>query len=262
MQGASRPHRVPPVLLRVGTLAVICGVLSGCAMGAERASLDAGMVGEMSAAEAAPTLDGQTVQPRIIVTGYLAVDTEDVVAATSDARAIVAGLDGRVDEESEELPDPSEPRDRTMSMRVRVPAASFTTAVEQFSALGTVTSRSITRTDVTLEVVDTAARVRTLTDAITRLRVLIADADSTADLIAAETALAERQAELDSLRAQAAYLDDQTSLATVSLLLSWREADQGWSTGLSLLVGAVVGAAAVAVALSIVRRLRTRRPVA
>lgn len=250
----------------IGIVAVLCGVLAGCAASAERAMSDSAGLSAMSEASVAepgaPAADA--VQPSIIVTGYLALATADVAAAAAQARTIVADLDGRVDEESDELPDPTEPQERTVSLRVRVPAGAFDDAIDQLGTLGAVTSRTVTRTDVTLQVVDTAARIRTLTDAIARLRVLINDADSTADLIAAETALAERQAELDSLTAQSAYLNDQTSLATISILLTWREAGSGWDRGgIWLVGGALIGAAAVAAALLIAHRIRLRRrPVA
>ncbi|MFM8893961.1 MAG: DUF4349 domain-containing protein, partial [Actinomycetales bacterium] len=50
---------------------------------------------------------------------------------------------------------------------------------------------------------------------ITRLQTLIDQATTTADLIEAEVALSDRQAELDSLRAQRAYLADQVGMSTL-----------------------------------------------
>jgi hypothetical protein len=44
-------------------------------------------------------------------------------------------------------------------------------------------------------------------------------AETTADLITIESALAERQAELDSLQSQRDYLSDQTLFATLSINL-------------------------------------------
>lgn len=58
-----------------------------------------------------------------------------------------------------------------------------------------------------------------MTTSIERFKQLISAATNTADLIAAETALAERQAELDSLNAQLKYLSDQVEMSVIYLSL-------------------------------------------
>lgn len=68
-------------------------------------------------------------------------------------------------------------------------------------------------------------------------------ADNTADLLAAESSLTQRQAELDSLRAQRATLGDQISYATINVNISAEPTvtrvgflgalDRGWHSVLS-----------------------------
>jgi hypothetical protein len=113
------------------------------------------------------------------------------------------------------------------------------------------------------------------------LNELLVEAASTSDLIAVESALSERQAELDSLQSQRDYLSDQTLFATLSISVitpaDATPADpdgfldgivRGWESILAFFAGTLVwagilvpwvGLAALAVLLGIlIRRLRRR----
>lgn len=199
-------------------------------------------------AEAAmPAMEGGAVgtdvalQKSIITSGTMAVEVPDVVKATSDLRLIVAEANGQIDQDSESV-NPDEPADRIADLTIRVPADSFADVTERIEALGTVTSRSISRTDVTIQVVDVDARLAAIESSMTRLQDLIDQATTTADLIEAENALTQRQAELDSLRAQRAYLADQVGMSTLQVSLRWQESAASSNTALwVLLIGLVLG---------------------
>ncbi|MEK9599861.1 MAG: DUF4349 domain-containing protein, partial [Pontimonas sp.] len=140
---------------------------------------------------------------------------------------------------------------------------------------------SLNSVDVSLQKIDLDARIDVLEAAIERLNELLAEAASTSDLIAVESALSERQAELDSLQSQRDYLSDQTLFATLSISLitpanaTPAEPDgfldgivRGWESILAFFAGTIVWAgilvpwlglvAVVAVAIVVVRRLRRR----
>jgi len=204
-------------------------------------------MGEAPMAEAAmPAMDGSvstdtSLQKSIITSGTMAVEVPDVVEATSDLRLIVAEANGQIDQDSESV-NPEDPKDRISDLTIRVPADSFAAVTEQIEALGTVTSRSISRTDVSIQVVDVDARIAAIESSITRLKALIDQATTTADLIEAENALTNRQAELDSLRAQRAYLADQVGMSTLQVSLRWEETAESTNTAFVLLiVGLVLG---------------------
>jgi hypothetical protein len=80
------------------------------------------------------------------------------------------------------------------------------------------------RADVTLQSVDLAARIQSLETSITRLEQLVDEASNVSDLIAAESALAERQAELNGLLSQQKYLADQVNMASISVSLMRKDA--------------------------------------
>jgi hypothetical protein len=65
-----------------------------------------------------------------------------------------------------------------------------------------------------------AARVRAAERSIRQLERLLDRATQLSDIITIENDLARRQADLDSLKAQQAWLEDQTSLSTVNVYLS------------------------------------------
>jgi Ca-activated chloride channel family protein len=77
-------------------------------------------------------------------------------------------------------------------------------------------------------------------------------AGNVADLLAAESSLTQRQAELDSLRAQRAAIGDQISYATINVNLSTKPSvtqggflgalERGWHSLLSAVHGVVMAA--------------------
>jgi len=103
---------------------------------------------------------------------------------------------------------------------VRVPADGLQSLVDQLSGLGEVTSSSVNRQDVTEVTLDLQARVAAAQASVDRLTELMSQAGSLADLIAAESALAERQATLESYQQQLKYYDEQVAMSTLTVTLT------------------------------------------
>jgi hypothetical protein len=102
---------------------------------------------------------------------------------------------------------------------VRVPADELTGMVRELSALGEVTASSVNRQDVTEQTVDLEARIEASQASVDRLTELMAQATSVADLLAAESALAERQATLESYEAQLKSLDSLVEMSSLTVTL-------------------------------------------
>lgn len=98
---------------------------------------------------------------------------------------------------------------------VRVPAEALAASIAALDEIGDVESSQITRDDVTTQAVDLRARVEAGRISVERLSDLLAQSGSLADLIAAESALSARQAELESLEQQLTALEGQVSLSTL-----------------------------------------------
>jgi len=151
----------------------------------------------------------------IITTGWAVVVVEDPLEAAAEASAIAERAGGRV--ESSSTTAPSEYSGGSASLTLRVPAASLDAVLEDLAALGTLQSSSTSSQDVTMQAADLGARIGALETAIERLADLLTEADSTDALIQIETAMTDRQAELDSLRAQQRTLEDQVAMSALSV---------------------------------------------
>lgn len=206
--------------------------------------------------EQAPTSPPDTAEQatdrKEVVTGTVDLTADDPVAAAQTLVDRVAELDGRVDQRTEN-PGTAD-SDPHANLIVRIPATDTDAFIDGLSDLGEITQVSTNRDDVTLQWQDLDARITALRASVDRLRDLMARAANTADLIAAEEALADRQAELDSLTGQRRYLDDQISLSTLTVDIRstaektgedgptnfWAGVVDGWNSLFDWLKGAVV----------------------
>lgn len=257
---------------------------SGGASSSEAAS--AAMPSAAPAAGTAGTDLAGASDRQVITTGSASIVVDSPAAAAEQIAVYVEGAGGRVEQRSVQTPEEG-PSSATLT--VRVPAEGFSRTLEQLGGFGEVSDVDVTSTDVTAQASDLDARVAALRTSTERLTALLAGAASTEEVVAAESALTQRQAELDSLTAQRAVLEGQVEMATLSLYVTGRAAAPvveaggflgGLASGWNALVAAVAGAlvvlgvvlpwlvaAAVVVAAVIgvarvVRRTRARRATA
>lgn len=229
------PRRRRAVLAAAGLLA-LTGALAGC--GGAGDSFYAGASGDALAPmadEAVPEVMGEAemaagadsassvdAQRQVIRTGYLTMRVEDVPESAKEVRAIASDVGGIVTDESLSS-DGSGSEGITNSyatITVQVPADRLEEFLTAASELGSVDSRTVSAQDVTLQVVDLDARIEALTTSITRLDELLARAETVEDLLAIETELSRRQADLDALQAQRTWIGEQVAMSTVTVSLS------------------------------------------
>jgi hypothetical protein len=197
------------------------------------------------------TPDDLVAGPRIITTVQLTVTVDRPVDAADEAARIVDAVGGTVANRSERAASENEPG--TAQLTLRIPSAALTPTLEKLKALGEARDTSITSTDVTAQSEDLDARIDALRTSVDRLLDLMSKADSTEALIQIESALSERQANLESLESQKRNLDDQVQLSTVTLYLVsekdtpaetpdtfWTGLVTGWNAFVGFLSGALV----------------------
>ena len=224
--------------------ALLALLVAGCDEGGgeDGSSASAPAIVDGSFRESAPAEEADRKE---VVTGYLELDAGDPVAAGRRVSTVVEEAGGRVDSLTEQ-PEVSS------VLTVRVPADRLDDVVDEIRSLGRVTSLSTTRDDVTMQYTDLEARVGALRASVDRLRALLESSADVEALIAAETALAERQAELDSLEAQRRQLGDRIELSTLTVDITTdrlpSEEDSfgdglvaGWNSLWAALGAAVVG---------------------
>jgi len=218
-------------LLALPSLALAALLLSGCAaMSAVEESgsqpdfgADGGGVAE------APAVDGEfdesggePVDDRsVITTGYLYLTVDAPLESVREAVSITEGAGGRVDARQEFAPQGGDAGGAELVLRI--PADRLTATLDRLKELGEVEQLQLGSSDVTREVQDIDARVTALRSSITRLLALQDQAATVEDLITLETAISDRQAELESLEAQQRYLADQVGLSTITLVLGSKE---------------------------------------
>lgn len=267
--------------------------------GAANAPAPAGAARGSSAGSLAKTTDdlssnadakasAPAAQPAIISTGTVSLRSGDVAGTRFDVQKLVDVARGQISDEETTTDDDGEVL--TSRLVLRIPSSAFDQAMGDLEKTARLESSTTASQDVTTRVLDNQVRVRVQRASITRIQALLARAQSIRDIVSIEGQLSRRQASLNSLQRQQAYLADQTSLSTITVSLERtptkvepaapRKADHqaGFLTGLSagwhglsvaaVWLSAVVGALLpwVLVALLIAvpgipltRRLRARR---
>jgi len=265
-------------------LLLVAGLLAGCSSARDTSSGTAGQsVANAPQGAAQKAASGTPAADRQIVTsGSLTIVVTDPSTVAQRTAGLVESVGGRVDDRVELAA--SDTRSASAHLVVRIPAARLTQTLDQVKRLGHVDQVQLTATDVTTAAQDLDARISALQVSVGRLETLMGSATSSADLLAIESALETRQADLESMQAQRAGLADQVTLATITLDLRteaavvhhgpggfWPGVVAGWDALLATLRGVLIvvgvllpwvaffgalGAAAVAV----IRWVRRRRP--
>lgn len=297
-----RPGRTR--LRLVGVLLAAAALGAGCT-GAEPASESSAGVSEQVVAadataprtvatEGAQPAQAGTVAPRQVLRAEIAVAAEDVGATARDVRSVAADVGATVSEESIGLAQTARSRDDgvtpsrpgTARLVLRVPPEQLAATLDRIAGLGQELSRTQSSEDVELTLVDLDSREATQAASVARVRALLEDAESLADVVSLEGELTSRTAELESLQAQRQSLAAQVALATLTVVLESPGAEpasdeperggflgglgDGWdaftaaATGLAVVIGALLpfllfAAVLAAPVLWWLRRARRRR---
>lgn len=252
--------------------------LSYSTSGGRRGSaVQAGAVDEESSAQ----------QPAIISTGTVSLRADDVGDARFEVQKVVDRVGGQVTDSETRTFDDGSVRDARLVLRV--PAGEFTETMDALEKVADLEASSTASEDVTTQVVDTAVRIRVQRESIARIEELLARAGSIRDVVSVERELTDREARLNSLLRQQAYLSDQSSMSTITVHLQRHPEDggpapeeddedgfvagltAGWdalstvAVGLATAAGALLPFAAVGLVLGVpvwvlVRRRRTALP--
>jgi hypothetical protein len=243
------------VLLLAGVAAVV-----GTACAQEQLS---GGGGEAPARAGAPAIEPATgaggagvvgaaalpaLAPSVIKTADLEVEVRGFDDAMQQATSVAETYGGFVLSSAVQ----GEEGDRTGSVVLRVPSDRFGPAMTDLRRLGAIRGESIEGQEVGQEFVDLEARLRNLEAQETRILLLMRDADTIPETIRVQQVLEGIQLDIERIEGRLRYLEDQTTLATISLHLveagamiaeppgtigrAWQEAVAGFKR----VVGAVI----------------------
>lgn len=171
--------------------------------------------GERTAARALPA------ERDIVYRGSITVRVRDVNRAAERAAFAAEQADGVVESQQTTLdPGPAGRRGHGEArLTLRVPPVQFGATLDALGRLGRELERRRSAEDVTTQLADVDARVRSQERSVERLRTLLGEADTVGEVVQIESELARREADLESLQAQLARLRDVTDLATIDVLL-------------------------------------------
>jgi hypothetical protein len=215
-------------------------LLSGCgASGNDEASTSSGAAAPQQAdgasdskvtgkpaagGKAVPAVPGSgaaqpSVTRAIIKTGALTVEVDDDVnSQRQKAIGIVTGLRGQV--ASEDSTSNEDGRITQSNLVVKVPTASYETAIDRLSGLGKRTAIHQESSDVTEQVVDVDSRISSQRASLDRMRALLAKATTIGEIVSVESELTRREADLEALLAKQKNLSLQTELATLNVTIA------------------------------------------
>jgi len=200
------------------------GLLAGCSAASDTsgdraagsvAEAPPGLAGEGKADGAAVAGAASTVDRQIVTSGSVLIVVADPAAAAQRASELVESADGRVDERVEQAA--SDEQEASAHLVVRIPSPQLTQTLKKLKALGDADRVQLNATDVTDAAQDLDARISALKVSVARLETLMASATSSADLLAIESALSSRQADLEAKQAERSGLAGQVALATITL---------------------------------------------
>ena len=219
-------HRTRRTRTLVATVAVLAALTACSAGGSSDGAADQGAADDVAALSAeggraeggddtAQDADGEDGQ-QVVQTARATMTAPDPVAAARQVVVLVARLEGRVDARYERSGsgqgDPG-----NASLTLRVPSRSMADLPEDLGEIGEVREFLVETENVTNAAEDLDARIAATELSVERMSGLLGRASTTSEIIEAESALTDRQANLERLRSERARLADRVALSTVDV---------------------------------------------
>ncbi|MER8185336.1 DUF4349 domain-containing protein [Kitasatospora sp. NPDC094015] len=169
--------------------------------------------GTGGAAQPAAQPSAPAADPRYIeYKAQLGLEVKEIGTAVTAATAAAQAAGGYVSAQNVSGTD--------AQLTLKVPAGGHQQALDQLTALGSRTLRLTSQADdLTQQVVDVDSRVKSQQASVDRVRALMADAKTLAEVVSLESELSRREADLESLKSQQQALSGRTSFSTITLEL-------------------------------------------
>jgi hypothetical protein len=163
-----------------------------------------------------------TVERKIIRNAAVTLEVEEPKKAMQRVASVAESRGGFVvtSESRQEAGAEGGRAYEVITMEVRVPAAQFDAAMNDIRGAGSrVTSEKISGQDVTEEYIDLDARLKTQKALEAQLLDIMKNAHAVSDAISVERELANVRTEIEKIEGRKRFLENQTSLSTISVTL-------------------------------------------
>lgn len=161
---------------------------------------------------------GEVTDRQVIRIGNMSVVVENVETAAKEVKNLTKMYGGYVS--SEDSSGDRDTNDAYATVTSQIPSGKLDEYMVKVGELGEVTSTTVSAQDVTAVVVDLDARITALSSSITRLNELMTKAGSVEELLSVESAISQRQTELDALVAQREALGEQVAMSAITVFFS------------------------------------------
>ena len=165
----------------------------------------------------------ETADRQVISSASVAVEVEDVQAATAEVRLIAEGFGGFV----EQLSSSGGPERQRATMTVRVPQDQFFSALERIELLGSVQSQNLGSEDVSEQFIDLEARLKSSLREEQSLLSLLERTDTVSEVLTIERELSRVRSDIERFQGQLNFLERRVDLATISVSLFPPEVETG-----------------------------------
>lgn len=189
-------------------------------------SLKRDVAAESAFANTTDELNGVLARPtgphgtsrKLIAKGDVSLESDDVQAAVGDVEELVRHYFGEITER-----ETTTNKDGDISsalLLLRIPVDDFDKAFTDLEEVADLKSSNTGKEDVTTKVIDTRVRIRAQRLSLARVEALFDRAQSISDIIRIESQVSRRQADLESLERRLNYLDNETSMSTITVNIS------------------------------------------
>lgn len=189
----------------------------GGSAGGDEGSGEGGAEEEATGAARAPLRTESIIQ-----TGTVSLVCDDVGVARFEVQKIADQHGGMISKR--ELYGDGDGGTQMARLELRVPVAAFDTVLAELEKLGRAVDTTTAAEDVTQQLIDLESRIAVQRASVDRIRALLAQASDLEEIVRIESELTHRQADLDSLLQQQAYLADRSALSTITVHLEQRAA--------------------------------------
>jgi len=153
----------------------------------------------------------------VVVTGNLQLVANNVDEAAKKITSIANASGGYVAQSTLQ----SDGSQTSANVEIRIPAGNFESALGQIKGLGSqVLSENINRKDVTKEYVDLEGRLRGLQATATQMTELLKKAQTVDEVLKVNVELGKIQEQIEQVTGEKAYLQNQSDLATLTVVVS------------------------------------------
>ncbi len=194
----------------------------------------------VSALAAPMNFAAKAARDRLIVNnGDVGVYVADVIMAKSKAEGFTRSAGGYV--ETSDLQG-DKPANQVASLKLRVPVDGYSKVLQQIKGLGTVNRDASTGTDVSAQVVDTEARLRTMRSEEAQYLEIMKHAKKIDDVLQVKDKLNDVREQIESLDAQAKNLRGQAALSTITVSFSVKAKERAFVAPPSWIAGTLYSA--------------------